>query len=201
MKKMKERPPVEAVRSSAEFRGWYWPVVELHRFCDRLGIPKAGRKADLRSRVERALEGDFSKPRPAPARKSDFDWSNEALEPHTILTQEVSFGPNFRRFFKENIGKRFVCHSDFMEWVRSNPGKTLQDAVDVWQLMEKRKDDPGFRREIASCNNFLQYLRDFRDANPTLSHYDSKKCWSIKSRLPANNGTVIYEGADLDFIE
>ena len=87
-----------------------------------------------------------------------------------------------------------------MDWVRQNVGATLADAVTAWQLLESRKKDPAFRREIASCNNFLQYLRDIRDANETMTLEQAKRCWDAKKVRPALNGYVRYEATDLRFL-
>ena len=88
-----------------------------------------------------------------------------------------------------------------MGWVRENAGATLEDAVNAWKLLEARKDNPSFRREIAACNNFLRYLREVRDANPQLTLDQAKACWDYKKVRPALNGYVIYERADLRCID
>ena len=101
---------------------------------------------------------------------------------------------------KAQIGKSFVCHSDFMTWVKSNEGATLGDAVEAWYVLENRKLAPSFRREIASCNNYLRYLRDIRDHHPDLSLHDAIACWDQKKIRPAVDGFVIYEPSDLTYL-
>ncbi|MEM6794301.1 MAG: DUF6434 domain-containing protein [Acidobacteriota bacterium] len=196
------RPPAEIVTSRQEFERWYWPVEDLQLFCERLNLSKAGRKADLRARVAGALDGTerVSAPPAKPRKKSRFKWSKEALTDETLITDNISFGPKVRRFFADRIGPAFVCHGDFMAWVRANEGRTLAEAVEAWHLLESRKDDPDFRREIASCNNYLQYLRGIRDAHPELSQEEAKACWDAKKIRPADEGFVIYEPADLRFL-
>lgn len=195
------RPKVSLDLDGDEFARWYWPVAELQDFCDRLEISRSGRKADLRARVATALNGEDlpivdDRPRPA---KSSFDWAKSALNDDTVITETITFGRNVRGYFKDKIGRRFVCHSDFMDWVRSHPGLTLKDAVTAWLALEARHDDPEFRREIAECNNYLSYLRDIRDAHPKLTHDEAKRCWDQKKIRPAHNGLVIYEATDLRF--
>lgn len=188
--------------TQAEFERWYWPVSELVTFCEQLEIPKAGRKAELRERVSLVLGGqEPPKPNKIAVLSQDyFDWKKASLSLQTPITSSITFGPNVRRFFKSQIGRKFVCHSDFMEWVKANVGLTLSDAVEAWHVLEARKDDPAFRREIAECNNYLQYLRDFQDDNPTRSLEDAKACWDEKKIRPATNGLVLYEIEDLQFI-
>lgn len=201
---MKEdlRPPVDFEMSHSEFERWYWPVAALKSFCDGLNLSKAGRKAELRARVSQALSGDdVERPKSrAYETRDSFDWKRTKLSPETQITDSITFGPNVRAFFKSQIGARFVCHSDFMDWVKANAGLTLRDAVEAWKLLEDRHNDPGFRREIAECNNYLQYLRDIRDANPKLSLDDAKQCWDQKKIRPARGGIVIYEESDLRFL-
>ncbi|MEM6634504.1 MAG: DUF6434 domain-containing protein [Pseudomonadota bacterium] len=193
------RPSVDRRMHAEDFERWYWPVEHLKRFCDVLELHKSGTKAELRERVTAALRHPgqnrtvTQRRRPA----GSFNWSKETLTRDTIITDTVSFGPNVRSFFKAEIGKTFVCHSDFMDWVRGNPGASLGDAVAAWLILEERKDDPTFRREIASCNNYLQYLRDARDRNPGLSLHDAKRCWDYKNVRPARDGYVIFEQKDV----
>lgn len=199
---LQTRPPVDCRMSRAEFERWYWPVSELVKFCEQLQIPKSGRKAELRARVSISLGGG-QPPQPhsaEPKIQDGFDWKGAKLSMLTPITASITFGPNVRRFFKSQIGSKFVCHSDFMDWVKTNVGLTFRDAVEAWHMLEARKNDPEFRREIAECNNYLQYLRDFRDGNPTRSFEDAKICWDQKKLRPAKDGVVIYQAEDLQFI-
>ncbi|MEO1657331.1 MAG: DUF6434 domain-containing protein [Pseudomonadota bacterium] len=193
------RPNPEDVADLEAFSPWYWPVDHLHAFCDRLGLSKSGTKAVLRARVAEAFGGPPASAQTKPKR-SGFSWSRETLTTKTVITSDVSFGPNVRKFFAAAIGPSFVCHGDFMAWMRSNPGETLGTAIEMWKVMEARKDDPGFRREIAEGNNYLQYLRDLRDAHPDVSLDDAKACWDEKKIRPAQNGRVVFEADDLRFI-
>lgn len=196
------RPEFSIDMTADEFERWYWPVSILKAACEELGLPATGLKAELRGRVAFALRHpDMPLPKPAKAKAtSRFKWGKAELSLQTLITDNVSFGPNVRGFFKSEIGKAFVCHGDFMAWVKANVGATLQDAVEAWHYLEARKEDPAFRREIASCNNYLQYLRDLRDHHPDLSLDEAKKCWDEKKRRPAQNGFVVYDADDLRFL-
>lgn len=193
------RPPADRIASREEFERWYWPVDALREFCTRLNVPSSGNKKELRERVALALDGGRRKAKRSRIQTSG-QWSNMSLSMKTTITADISFGPNLRSFFKTKIGKKFVCHSDFMDWVRSNTGSTLGDAVQAWQVLEEKKRDPAFRREIAESNNFLQYLRDIRDANPGLTLEQAKECWDAKKIRPAIRGRVVYESMDLRFL-
>lgn len=198
-----KRPPVSEHLSAVEFARWYWPVKHLEQFCDRLKISSAGTKAEMRERVIFALDNPDMPPPKTSRRKpkDNFAWASAPLTGGTIITDSVSFGPNVRSFFKQEIGKKFVCHSDFMDWMRSNVGNTLDDAVSAWHVLEDRKLDPTFRREIAECNNYLRYLRDIRDDNKSLTLDEAIACWDQKKIRPAKDGFVIYEKTDLLFLQ
>ena len=95
------------------------------------------------------------------------------------------------------VHKKFVCHSDFMDWVKENVGQTLEDAIAAWHDLESRKDDPSFQRDIADHNMLAQYVRDFHAANPNKSLKAALHAWNLKRPLPMENGFVRYAESDL----
>jgi len=101
---------------------------------------------------------------------------------------------------KSQVGDKFSCHGDFMDWIKSNQGKTLEDAVKEWHILEKRKENTSFKREIADNNMYSQYIRDFLEDNPDFNFNDVKKYWLLKKALPMKNGFVRYEKSDLKLI-
>lgn len=193
------RPKFEEIKTGNEFNQWYWLKEEMVDICKRSGLPTNGRKFDLRDRIMFALDNNGKIiPEPKKQKKqSKFNWAKSELSLETIITDNVSFGPNFRRFMKNQIGNKFSCHSDFMDWVKSNVGKSLSDAVNKWNELEKRKDDPNFKRTIADNNMFAQYTRDFLEENKKKTIQDAKKFWTLKKQLPTKNGFVRYESSDL----
>lgn len=188
------RPKLSEVDTFKEFDRWYWPVAEMQEFCRQNGIPYAGLKADLRERLSCFFRGD---PLPKANKVKKTSWAKMDLHLDTVITEDISFGCNLRGFFKSEIGTKFVCSSVFMKWVKANPGLTLGQAVEYWYELNDLVTKPGFRQKIDRCNNYLQYLRDIRDANPNLSQEDAKHCWDIKARLPAEAGYVQYEKSDI----
>lgn len=171
--------------------------------CKQLGIPYTGGKFELRDRIIYALENDgailpvVEKPKP----KFKFNWSKATLNLDTEITDNVKFGPNFRRFMSAQIGPHFSCHGDFMDWVREHPGKTLRDAVIKWEELERRKEDPSFQREIAEHNMLAQYVRDFLADNPNSRFKEALLCWKTKKQLPAEKGFIRYNRKDLAFLQ
>lgn len=196
----KERPRFEEITTGTEFSRWYWLKAEMVEICKRAGLPITGSKFEIRDRIIYALDHQ-GKIKPTAKKKkttSAFNWAKAELTLATKITDSISFGPNFRNFMKSHIGKKFSCHSDFMNWVKENSGKTLEDAIAKWHELEARKKDPNFKRKIAPHNMYAQYTRDFLEANPNLTPKDARKYWLLKKQLPTETGFVIYEPSDLN---
>jgi hypothetical protein len=196
------RPSFSPSMPAQSFDHWYWAKEDLISFCEELGLNASGSKELLRQRVMGGLPGGSPviEKRRSRLKVENFDWANAILTGNTVITLNVTFGPNFRNFMKAQIGVKFQCHGDFMAWVKDNPGSTLNDAIATWQHLEARKTVPGFRRDIAICNNYLRYLRDFQDHNPDRTYDDAKVCWQHKKLCPAPGGYVTYEKRDLGFL-
>lgn len=196
------RPKFKDIKTGSEFNQWYWLKEEMVAICKRSGWPTKGRKFDLRDRIMYALDnnGKLKPKKKKQQTTSTFNWAKSELTLETKITDNVSFGPNFRRFMKSKVGNTFSCHSDFMDWVKSNEGKTLAEAIEKWFELEKRKEDPNFERTIADHNMFAQYTRDFLADNKNKTLSDAKKYWNLKKRLPTKNGFVRYERSDLELV-
>lgn len=194
------RPNFEDIKTGKEFNSWYWLKEEMVEICKQSSLPSHGRKFDLRDRIMYALDNngkvksEAKKVKP----KSKFNWAKAELDLDTVITDSVTFGSNFRGFMKKEIGNKFVCHSDFMDWVKSNTGKTLNDAIEIWYELEKRKENPDFKRKIADNNMYAQYTRDFLADNENKNIKDAKKYWLLKKQLPTKTGFVRYEDSDLN---
>ncbi len=198
-----QRPEFSTITSGKEFVRWYWLKIELVEICKHMNLPYSGNKFELRDRIVYALdnEGKLLPKKKKRKPRSSFNWAKATLTPETLITDNVSFGPNFRKFMKSQIGKRFYCHSDFMDWVKSHPGKTLRDAVLKWEEMNMRTLDPEFKREIATHNMLAQYVRDFLEDNPNHTLKDALCCWNEKKLLPMPDGFVRYVSEDRSFLQ
>jgi len=191
------RPDIEDVSDAETLQNWYWLKAELVALARLQGLSAAGNKADIRASLGAYFDEATVSPQPYSKRKkpNSATWSKAVLTEATVITEDISFGPNVRGFFKQSIGKRFSCTSEFMAWVKANSGKTLQDAIDHWQWLEALKKDPNFKREIAPENQYNRYIRAFFDDNPGARMDRARACWLAKSRLP---GKPVYDPGDLD---
>lgn len=195
-----QRPDLTTLSTSQAFRRWYFLKSELVEFCKAKGIPATGNKIEVSDRIASYLDsGQIPKAAPKKRGSSKFNWAKSELTLETIITDSVTFGKNFRGFMTTQIGSQFVCHSDFMDWVRAHSGKTLADAVEAWHALEARKLDPTFKRDIAPQNMLAQYTRDYFEDNPNGSREELMRLWNIKKSLPNEKG-VIYHPSDLGLI-
>ena len=201
-KNASQRPNFAEIANGAEFNRWYWLKREMVQICKELGLPGTGSKFELRDRIMFALDNG-GKLLPTPKEKvlSRFNWAKGELTPKTLITDNISFGQNLRKFMKAQIGEHFSFNTDFMAWAKEHPGRTLEEAVQKWLELENRKKDPAFRSQIADHNMYNQYLRDIMDDNPGLSAAQARTCWEHKKQLPTEDGFIRYEATDLNILD
>ncbi len=195
-----QRPAISLITTGAELKRWYWLKDELIHYAKVVGVKNSGAKFDILERIAHVLDtskthwpGD-QKAKP----NSKFDWHQEPLTRETIITDSYKNSQNVRRFFSEQIGNNFKFNIAFMNWIKSNTGKTLGDAVTFYaeQLIEVSK--PGYQTKIQPHNQFNQYIRDFLNANPDCKMDEVRRVWELKRSLPSKTGRHIYEDSDLD---
>ncbi|MEL6972550.1 MAG: DUF6434 domain-containing protein [Bacteroidota bacterium] len=193
-----QRPDIYDIKSGKELQRWYWLKAELVAHCQALEIPYTGSKLTITERLAHFLDtGKIAQPKRWRA-QSSFNWARAELQPDTMITDSYRNGPNVRRFFSEHIGPRFRFNIAFMQWMKTNVGKTLADAVDAWEAIEQEQKTAGFKSKIPASNQYNQYLRDFFAANPKRSMKEARKCWAKKTEGPAPHR---YDVADLLFLQ
>lgn len=194
-----ERPKIEKIDSGRELKKWYWLKKELVDFCRLKGINYSGSKFEILERLATSIDSNFkdtvkvdTKHKPS----SKFIWSKSTLELNTIITESYTNGPNVRKFFKEHCGEKFHFSIPFMNFMKNNCGKNLQDAVDEWHRLNDRKKYKSFKSEIPEGNQYNKYLRDFFADNPDSTVAKARHFWKLKRRLPM--GKHFYEKEDLN---
>jgi hypothetical protein len=98
-------------------------------------------------------------------------------------------------FFKEHCGDTFHFSIPFMDFMKNNCGKTLQDAVNEWQRLDELTKNKNHKSTIPSGNQYNQYIRDFFVDNPNKTIKEARHCWQLKRALPL--GRHVYERTDL----
>ncbi|MEM7521114.1 MAG: DUF6434 domain-containing protein [Pseudomonadota bacterium] len=193
------RPNIETVTDATALRRWYWTKEELLDECRRLGLKVSGGKFLLLDRIAHFHEtGETRLPKDKkPKVTSKFDWHSAALTPQTVITDSYKNTQNVRRFFKAQAGAQFKFNIAFMDWMKSNVGKTLADAVAAYEAFQTEAAQPGFESRIADHNQFNQYTRDFLADNPEMGMKEVRHFWALKRALPSDDGRHRYAPSDL----
>lgn len=193
------RPAIGTIDTGAGLRRWYWRKDELTARARELGLKTTSGKFVILDRIahfldtgEKRFPGDEAR-RP----RSTFDWHSETLTKETVITDSYRNTQNVRRFFKAQLGDRFKFSIAFMDWMKSNTGKTLADACAAYRALRDEAKAPGYRTAIRDHNQFNQYTRDFLADNPDLGMDDVRRVWALKIQLPSDTGRHVYDPADL----
>jgi Domain of unknown function (DUF6434)/SAP domain-containing new25 len=192
------RPDINEIKTGNEFKRWYWLKQELVDFCKRTQLSYVGAKFDILERIANALDKGIAtteKIQQSGKPTSKFVWSKSLLSLDTVITDSYTNGPNTRKFFKHHCGDKFHFSIPFMDFMKNNCGKTLQDAVNEWQSLSKQRKDKNFKSEIPEGNQYDKYIRDFFADNPSMTIEQARHFWKLKRSLPL--GKDKYEKSDL----
>ncbi|MEM9195770.1 MAG: DUF6434 domain-containing protein [Myxococcota bacterium] len=179
------RPPIERIKSAAEFRRWYWLKSELVAFARTRGIATTGQKPELAKRVAAFIDTGHRLAAPKKKRiRSDFDWRTSSLRKSTVITDSYRNTQNVRSFMKKHAGEKFRFSNEFMAWMRANEGKTLGDAVMFWRELDRKKREEGYREASLPQNQYAQFSRALAEARPGIKAADIRRIWKIKRSGP-----------------
>jgi hypothetical protein len=196
------RPDINEIETGEELKRWYWLKQELVDYCKRTPINYVGAKFDILDRIANILDKRITNPenrsRPTKA-TSYFVWSKSLLTLQTVITDSYTNGSNTREFFKKHCGQKFHFSITFMDFMKKNCGKTLQDAVNEWNRLNEQHKGKQFKSEIPSGNQYNKYIRDFFADNPKMTIEQARYFWKLKRSLPL--GRHIYEKSDLKLID
>ncbi len=198
---MEKRPNLSKEISIKDFKDFYWLKKELIEFCSNEGLKTSGGKIEISQRIENYLitgQKELKQVKEKTKPTSNFDWKNEKLSLETIITDNYKNTKNVRLFFENQIGKKFTFNVEFMNWMKTNSGKTLEDAIGEWKRIKsdnKKRTEPT---KIAPQFEYNTYLRDFLIDNPHLKREIGIKLWNIKKTLRGNNK---YEKTDLKLLK
>ena len=184
------RPILNTDISFDNFKNYYWLKEELISLCKKVGIDHVGGKIEISKRIESFLLTGVvinKTKRESNNKHSNFDWNTEYLSLSTIITDNYRNTQNVRQFFTEQIGKRFSFNVQFMDWMKKNQGKTLQDAIIVWKKIQTEKTVKPNEIEIAPQFEYNRYIRAFLTDNPDKTIKDAIKCWKLKRDIKGSN--------------
>jgi len=198
---MEKRPTLNREISDIDFLQFYWLKEELVRFCRDEGLKTTGGKTEISLRIENYLKTGIKEVEQLNKRrkpKSKFDWNNELLSLETLITDNYKNTENVRFFFQNEIDGRFKFNVKFMNWMKSNSGKTLKDAIIEWKRIKFEGKNTKTPKEIEPQFEYNTYLRDFLADNQNAKIGDGIKLWKLKKQLRGDNK---YQKADLKLFE
>ena len=185
--------------TSSEFKEYYFLKEELKEFCRNEGLKVSGSKTQLEERIiyyldtGKSLEESKNNSR-TNSNISRDDTNTQELTLDSILGENFKCSEDKREFFEKEIGKGFKFKVIFQKWLKENPDKTYQDAINAYHELqnsnEKSKIDKQFQ--------YNQYIRDFFEDNEDKTLNDAIKCWNYKKSLKGHNK---YEPSDLDILK
>lgn len=190
---MNTRPCLTKELDGKTFREYYYLKEELVSFCRDHGLPTSGGKIEITNRIECFLNtGEVLNTKTESKFKNDIGviTENSIIEPNFVCTQK------HRVFFKEKIGHTFSFNVRFQKWLKSNAGKTYEDALKAYILiLEEMKNG---KTTIDKQFEYNTYIRDFFEDNEGKSLKDAIKCWKYKKDLPGHNR---YEKIDIKILK
>ena len=112
----------------------------------------------------------------------------------SILGENFRCSEDKREFFEREIGKGFKFKVKFQRWLKANPDKTYQDAINAYYELQNSNEKTKIDRQF----QYNQYIRDFFEDNEGRSLDDAIKCWKYKKSLKGHNR---YEDSDLKILK
>ena len=206
------RPPLTKDMESKDFKEYYFLKEELKEFCRNEGLKLSGSKNQLEEKIIYYLDTGKSldESKISENNNENNNENNDKLtnfnsnkfnlnDDESEIRLDSLLGENFkcsedkREFFEREIGKGFKFKVKFQKWLKANPDKTYQDAINAYHELqnsnEKTKIDKQFQ--------YNQYIRDFFEDNDGKTLKDAIKCWNYKKSIKGHNK---YEKSDLDIL-
>ena len=195
------RPPLTKGLKSEDFKEYYFLKEELKDFCKKEGLKVSGSKNRLEERIIYYLDtgkslddskhaedkNNLSKP------NLNKNSASEEIALDSILGENFKCSEDKREFFEKEIGKGFKFKVKFQKWLKANPDKTYQDAIDAYHELQNSKEKTKIDKQF----QYNQYIRDFFKDNDDKTLNDAINCWKHKKSLKGHNK---YERSDLDIL-
>ncbi|SEV85264.1 hypothetical protein SAMN05216413_0271 [Ruminococcaceae bacterium KH2T8] len=186
---MQNRPDITNNLSSKDFREYYYLKEELVQFCRENGLPTSGGKQELTERIAFFLDtGKVQKAKTVSTRKQNIN----GITKESIIESGFVCSELHRAFFKKEIGDSFSFNVAFQKWLKSNAGKTYEDAIAAYKEIKAAKKTE--KTSIGRQFEYNTYIRDFFEDNKGASLDDAIKCWKYKKSIKGHNK---YERTDL----
>ena len=175
------RPQLTKDLKSEDFKEYYFLKEELKDFCKKEGLKVSGSKNQLEERIIYYLDTGKSLDNSRSIKnKNNYSKSNsnkattsEEITLDSILGENFKCSEDKREFFEKEIGKGFKFKVKFQKWLKVNPDKTYQDAINAYYELQNSKEKTKIDKQF----QYNQYIRDFFDDNDDKTLNDAIKCW------------------------
>jgi len=174
----------------ADFQGFYWLKEELATFCRQNGLPTAGSKKEITTRIEHFLvTGNLSSTVTSTKPRSAIDPLPDQLSRDTMLGSNWHCTEQLRAFFVQEIGSQFHFNRAMRDFIKNGAGRTLQDGIDVGHA---DRDTPKLETDIAPQFEYNRHMREFFKAHPGKTLQDAIAAWKEKKtwRKGSRNSNV-----------
>lgn len=186
---MSERPVLDKHLDGNTFRSFYYLKEELTDFCRKHGLSASGGKVEITDRIAHYLDTGEILPAEKKVRNKP---AIKEITKDTLIESDFVCSEKHRAFFKEEIGSSFSFNVAFQKWLKSNAGKTYQQAIEAYdQILEEKKQG---KTTIDKQFEYNTYIRDFFADNPGKSLEQAISCWNYKKSLQGHHR---YEKTDL----
>ena len=187
------RPQLTNDLRSEDFKEYYFLKEELKDFCRENGLKTSGNKSELEERIIYFLDTGKSLEHKKIKNFSKSS-SNEAITLETKIGENFKCSEDKRKFFEKEIGKGFKFKVKFQKWLKSNPDKTYEDAINAYIEIQNSKEKTKIDKQF----QYNQYIRDFFADNDDKTLKDAIKCWKYKKSIKGHNK---YEKSDLEILK
>lgn len=133
------RPAIDDVVAPSDIDDWYWTRAELDAIAKRLGVSRAGNKAEVAARLRAVLAGQ---PPPASSRRTAGDQLAGNLTLETVVPQGQRMTRAVRDFLTDQIGPQFRFDAHMRRFFSEPDGRTLGDAVALWHSTRGSREAP-----------------------------------------------------------
>lgn len=178
---MTSRPDLTVDLGEAEFRRWYYTVVELRAGARLVGVSPSGTKQDLTERIGARLGGRDGVETPAGRNVTRRSVSRPLAEP---ITDDTVLGPRqaLTRQLRDSLAHRIPgFHADAVmrDFIGSDREKTVGEVVAHWHASRGLPPPP-----TGAQFEWNRFARAWFAANPGGSAKQCRAAWRAHRELP-----------------
>lgn len=187
------RPLLTKDLKSEDFKEYYFLKEELKGFCRENNLKTSGSKSELEERIIHFLDTGKS-PETQKTKNIAKNNSNEPISLESKIGENFKCSEDKREFFEKEIGKGFKFKVKFQKWLKANPDKTYEDAINAYTEIQNSKE----KTKIGKQFQYNQYIRDFFADNDDKTLKEAIECWNYKKSMKGHNK---YEKSDLEILK